>query len=166
MTGLLPSPDGQATIGALRDLSTDYGSAVDDRDGERFAGLFVADGELVVPKFPDSLEPVVTRRGHDVLRRIPDGLRVYDRTFHQMTNHRYVVDGGLATGDVYCVAHHASSAGVGYGTDVVWFIRYGDVYRETDEGWRFVRRQLNLQWVEEHAIAPPGIAPPVVPPPA
>jgi len=165
VTGPLPSADGQAAVGALRDLSTDYGAAADDRDGERFAGLFVADGELVVPNYPDSLEPVVTRTGHDALRRIPDRLRIYDRTFHQMTNHRYVVDGGLATGDVYCVAHHASSAGVGYGTDVVWFIRYRDAYRVTDEGWRFVRRQLNLQWVEEHAVAPPGIASPVVPPP-
>jgi hypothetical protein len=161
VTGPLPPRDRLAVLDALRDLSTDYGAAADDRDGERFAALFVADGELLVPKFPDDLRPVVTRAGHEELRRIPDSLRIYDRTFHQVTNHRYVVDGDRATGEVYCVAHHASSAGVGYGTDLLWFIRYRDAYRNTDDGWRFVRRELHLQWVEEHAISPPGIAPAV-----
>ena len=166
MTGPLVPADRPGAVAALFDLCTDYGTAVDDGDGERLAGLFVPDGALVVPKFPDDLRPVITRSGHEALRRIPEGLRTYDRTFHQMTNQRYVVDGGRATGDVYCVAHHASSAGVGYGTDLVWFIRYRDEYRETAEGWRFVRRELNLQWVEEHAISPPGIAPPTgMPPP-
>ena len=56
---------------ALRALSTDYATAVDDRDGERLAGLFVADGALVVPRYPDDLRPVITRSG----RRSSDGCR-------------------------------------------------------------------------------------------
>ncbi len=38
------------------------------------------------------------------------------------------------------------------GTDMVWFIRYRDQYRRTGTVWRFVRRELNLQWVEEHPV--------------
>ena len=45
------------------------------------------------------------------------------------------------------------------GTDTVWFIRYHDTYRSTDSGWRFARRELHLQWVEERPIAAPGILP-------
>ncbi len=147
----------------LRWLSTEYGAAADDGDGERFARLFVADGELVVPNVPEDLRPVITRSGHDSLRRVPGGLRVYDRTFHQMSDHRYVLDGTTATGTVLCVAHHASSAvgsGGGHGTDTVWVIRYHDSYRSTDSGWRFARRELHLQWVEERPIASAGILPP------
>ncbi len=45
------------------------------------------------------------------------------------------------------------------GTDTVWYIRYRDRYRRSGPGWRFVRRELHLQWVEEHPVAM------VVPPP-
>jgi len=153
---------------ALRTLSLDYAAAVDDRDGDRLAQLFVADGELVVPKFPDDLGPVITRAGHQALRRVPEGLSVYERTLHQLSNHRYAVDGDQASGEVQCVAHHlapaadltvaAGPAGM-VATDVVWYIRYRDDYRRTEAGWRFVRRELHLQWVEEHpvrALAPAG----------
>ena len=153
-------------------LSTEYGAAADDRDGERFAGLFTTDGELVVPNYPVDLRPVITRSGHDSLRQVPDRLRIYARTFHQVSNHRYVVDGATATGTVLCTAHHASAtggpnAGTGDdadgGTDTVWFIRYHDTYRLTESGWRFSRRELHLQWVEEHAITSAGIRPPMDP---
>lgn len=145
----------------LRTLSLDYATAVDDRDGERLAQLFVADGELVVPNLPDQLGPVITRAGRQALRRVPEGLAVYERTFHQLSNHRYTVDGDRASGEVQCVAHHLSSAAgptgaVGpagsAGTDLVWYIRYHDDYRRTGEGWRFVRRELHLQWMEDHPV--------------
>ena len=93
----------------LRTLSTDYATAVDGRDGEGLAGLFVADGALVVPRYPEDLRPVITRSGHQELRRVPEGLKRYQRTFHQLTNHRYQVVGPLASGEVLCVAHHLSA---------------------------------------------------------
>jgi hypothetical protein len=144
---------------ALRQLSTGYAAAVDARDGDRFAELFVADGELVVPDFPDDLRPVITRAGHDVLRKVPQGLRRYARTFHQVSNIQLAVDGDRAAGEVQCVAHHVSAidgdrAGEPLaGTDVVWFIRYADRYRRTASGWKFERRALHLQWVEHHPVA-------------
>jgi hypothetical protein len=123
------------------------------------AALFVPTGELVVPSFPDDLGRMVTRTGHDVLRRLPDGLRHYQRTFHQVSNHRYTIDGDRATGALLCVAHHVRdnddgpAEGGRVGTDTVWFIRYDDGYERTGAGWKFIRRVLHLQWVEEHAIA-------------
>ncbi|MGH9079853.1 MAG: nuclear transport factor 2 family protein [Acidimicrobiales bacterium] len=161
---------------ALRSLSTTYAFAVDDRDGERFASLFVDSGELLVPNLPDDVQPVISRLGRESLRRVPDGLRRYERTFHQVSNDRFSIDGDRATGEVQCVAHHvmgapnaaggaadnaagdgagdgAGGAGNRTGIDTVWFIRYLDDYVRTDRGWRFERRALHLQWVEEHPVS-------------
>jgi ketosteroid isomerase-like protein len=143
----------------LRLLSVAYADAVDARDGEGLAALFVEDGELVVPKVPVDLSPVISRVGHDAIRRVPEGLSRFDRTFHQTSDHRYVVDGESASGDVRCVAHHltaVASDGSTDGpraTDTVWYIRYRDTYRRSGQRWRFARRELHLQWVEEREVA-------------
>ena len=158
-----PVPVGCEDEASLRSLSTAYAAAADARDGEGLASLFVGDGALVVPSFPSDLRPVVTRRGHDALVQVAEMLRRYDRTFHLVTNHRFAVEGDTASGEVQCVAHHVSLTGgrpdgdpVDAGpaaTDTVWFIRYFDRYRRSGAGWRFERRELHLQWVEEHPVA-------------
>lgn len=155
---------------ALLDLSVAYAAAADARDGEGLASLFVDGGELVVPAFPSDLRPVVTRSGHDALVKVAGLLGRYHRTFHVVSNTRFGVDGDQATGEVQCVAHHVTAAdapdgaaapavGGAVGTDTVWFIRYRDRYRRTGGVWRFVRRELHLQWVEERpvtALGPPA----------
>lgn len=143
---------------ALRSLSTSYAAAIDLQDGDRFASLFVEDGELVVPNYPEDFRPLITRAGHDELRRIPGALRHYRRTFHQMSNHEFVIEADTARGSVWCVAHHVMAAEAGSpasgtvasgGTVVVWFIRYADAYRRVGDDWKFIRRTLHLEWVEE-----------------
>ena len=94
----------------LRALSVAYADAADSRDGVAMASLFVDDGALVVPDYPADLRPVVTRRGHDALQRIPEALRRYRRTFHLVGSTSFVVDGDRATGEVQCVAHHVAPA--------------------------------------------------------
>jgi hypothetical protein len=146
----------------LRALSTAYAFAADAGDGARLAALFVPDGELVVPNFPTDLRPVVTRAGHEALGRIPEALRRYDRTFHLVGGAEFSVDGDEASGVVQCIAHHVirgddpPAGGGRAGTDVVWFIRYRDQYRATGSGWRFVRRVLHLEWVEERPVSVVG----------
>jgi len=165
-------PTGGTAPPELVALSAAYAAAADARDGERFAGLFVEDGSLVVPRYPDDLRPVVTRSGRQALARVPAGLAHFDRTFHLVGEAVFAVDGDRATGDVQCVAHHllAPPAGAGPGpgatpawVDQVWFIRYRDDYVRTADGWRFARRVLHLQWVEEHAVARVGAPWPPLP---
>ncbi|HEV3366806.1 MAG TPA: nuclear transport factor 2 family protein [Acidimicrobiales bacterium] len=170
MTGADPTVDRRLDEEALRALSTAYAAAVDACDGAMLTSLFVPEGELVVPNYPDDLRPTITRKGHEALRRLPDGLRRYHRTFHQVSNHNYAIEGDRATGKVLCVAHHVTGAGGRAedgraddgraGTDTVWFIRYVDEYRRTGAGWRIERRQLHLLWVEERPVAVLGAAPP------
>jgi hypothetical protein len=127
MTPAEPTADPRLDEEALRALSTAYAAAVDGCDGAMLASLFVAEGELVVPNYPDDLRPTITRTGHEALRRLPDGLRRYHRTFHQVSNHSYAIEGDRATGEVQCVAHHVTGTGGRAedgraGTDSVWFI--------------------------------------------
>jgi ketosteroid isomerase-like protein len=170
MTGAEPPVDHRLDEEALRALSTAYAAAVDACDGAMLASLFVPDGELVVPNYPEDLRPTIARTGHEALRRLPDGLRRYHRTFHQVSNHVYAIEGDRATGEVQCVAHHVTGTGGRAedgrsedgraGTDSVWFIRYRDQYRRTGAGWRIERRELHLQWVEERPVAVLGAVPP------
>jgi uncharacterized protein (TIGR02246 family) len=147
----------------LRDLSTEYAAAADERDGQRFAGVFTPDGELVVLRPQDQHRPVSTRSGRQQLAESTDALSRYARTFHQVSNHRYRIGDGEAWGEVLCTAHHASltpgesDPGAATGTDVVWVIRYRDTYRHTGPAWRIARRELHLQWVEERPIVAPGV---------
>ena len=169
---LLVSRDaGAGTLNDERELAAlviSYAAAVDGRDGDRLAGLFVEDGELVIPKVPVDLRPVLVRKGSEVLRQIPDGLRRFTKTFHEVLNREFTIEGGTATGVVYCIAHHVTAAegegsegegseeraGAGAdGTDAVWYIRYLDDYRRTPAGWRIVRRELHLEWVEQRPVS-------------
>ncbi len=152
---------GAGTLNDERELAAlcvAYAVAVDTRDGDRLAGLFVEDGELVIPKVPTDLRPVLVRKGSETLRQIPDGLRRFTKTFHEVLNREFTIESGAATGVVYCVAHHVTAAeGDGPeargGTDAVWYIRYLDDYRRTAAGWRITRRELHLEWVEERTVA-------------
>ncbi len=171
-----PSPTVGPPVGdhdrvALLALSLAYAAAADRRDGDGLAALFVPDGELVVPDYPDDLRPVLVRSGHDAIGRIPGRLAHYAHTVHLVAGHRFTVDGDTATGEVDCVAHHVTStpppepsvpidAGrpAPGATDTVWFIRYGDRYRRSGEGWLIVRRELHLLWVEERPVARVGPA--------
>jgi len=158
---------------ALRSLSEQYAAAADDRDGGRFAELFVPDGVLMAPKYPDDLRPVKSLAGWKALRLVSEALGRYERTFHQVTNARFTIEGDQASGEVQCTAHHLSAAGEAGSTpredgstgdgptwiDHVWFIRYRDQYVRTPRGWRFGRRVLELQWVEDHAVVRIGPAP-------
>jgi hypothetical protein len=173
VTGVPPPPGTREDREALAGLSLAYASAVDHRDGDRLAALFVPEGELVVPSYPEDLAPVVTRAGTEALRRVPGGLGRFERTFHLVGNTSFSVAGDGATGEVQCIAHHLTAprdpatpdAGetgrtdTGW-TDTVWFIRYHDRYARGPAGWRFVRRVLHLQWVEHHPIDQVGPQPP------
>jgi hypothetical protein len=143
---------------SLLDLSIRYAATVDRRDGDGFSRLFEPEGELMVPAYPDDLRPVVRRKGRAELRRIPSALDGYAVTFHQVSNPHFRIEGDDAAGSVQCVAHHITGeAGDGEAVDVVWFIRYDDTYRREKGRWRFRRRVLHLQWVEQHRVERVGL---------
>jgi uncharacterized protein (TIGR02246 family) len=134
---------------ALRALVDSYAQAVDGRDADRFAGLFAADGELVVFE-PEEDEPSISWRGPDELREVMKLLSSYSTTFHLMANHTCELDGDSASGEVYCLAHHLTEEGAD-GDNTLMVIRYRDRYTKVDRAWRFARRDVLRQWTEHHS---------------
>lgn len=133
---------------ALRGLVDAYAQSVDARDADRFAGLFAPDGELVVFE-PEEAEPSISWRGPDELREVMKLLSSYSTTFHLMANHTCEIDGDMATGEVYCLAHHLTEEGAA-GDNTLMVIRYRDRYAKLDDAWRFARRDVMRQWTEHH----------------
>ncbi len=142
---------------SLRRLSTGYAAAVDTLDGAGFAALFLPEGELWVPDPAAGPDPVICRRGHRSLRRVPSGLARFHATHHRVGRTSYEIDADAASGEVIGVAHHLAArtdpgGGDAPGTDTVWYLRYADVYVRTEGGWRFERRALHLRGIEERPI--------------
>ena len=134
---------------ALRGLVDAYAQSVYARDADRFAGLFAPDGELVVFE-PEEAEPSISWRGPDELREVMKLLSSYSTTFHLMANHTCEIDGDMATGEVYCLAHHLTEEGAA-GDNTLMVNRYRDRYAKLDDAWRFARRDVMRQWTEHHA---------------
>lgn len=113
---------------AIRQLPARYALAVDSRDLETLANLFVAD--------VDNGRHGV---GRDALRAwFTTVLQGFYRSMHFVCGHVVdFVDAGNATGSVYCRAEHEDGDAW-----VVMGIRYLDTYRRDDGVWYFVNRRL------------------------
>ncbi len=123
----------------------------DRRDTPGFATLFAPDAILAI----HDAAGVEQRRyvGRDEIAAIPDRLGRYDATMHHVTNHRVQLedpsDGTRATGESYCVAHHLQDD---WTVDHVLHIRYEDRYLRSEDGWRFVHRDVRVQWVDDRPL--------------
>ncbi|MFI5956344.1 nuclear transport factor 2 family protein [Cryptosporangium sp. NPDC051539] len=127
---------------SLRGLVDLYAFACDRRDGDGFAALFAPDASLVV-HWPGRTPSVITE-----LAQVPVRLGRYDRTFHFVGNHLVsVLRGDDAAGDAYCLAHHVTGA-----DDKVIAIHYEDRYRRVGDDWRFARRDVRVQWIDDRKI--------------
>ena len=95
---------------ALSDLVHRYAAAVDDHDVESAIGLFVGDGELVLPEPPDVLTPVGRHRGPDAIGAALAAVTNVGRTHHSIDSEVYTSDSnpGLAHGRIAATAHHWS----------------------------------------------------------
>jgi hypothetical protein len=129
---------------SLRRVVAAYALAVDERDDDAFAQLFVPDGvvELIGPR---SRRVAAEFRGHDELKAMVGWLRHYSATFHLVANHLATIDGNSADGTTYCLAHHylREREEVEIST-----LRYDDTYVRTAAGWRFTRRRIDRLWNE------------------
>jgi hypothetical protein len=147
-----------STIAALRGLSERYARAVDRRDGAAFAEVFVAEGRIQVFSPEDSPTPIGETAGNAALAGVPDAVGSrYFKTQHFLGQSTYEVSGAVATGEVYCMAHHLSPLPRGGNADYVMFIRYADRYsRGEDGGWRIAERRVLVDWTETRTANPIG----------
>ena len=78
-------------------------------------------------------------------------LEKYKRTFHQVFNVDYQVDGHEARGETYCLAAHIMDGDTGE-IKYDMGIRYKDKLTKKPEGWRIRFRELELVWTQTSAI--------------
>jgi hypothetical protein len=130
----------------VRDHAHPYAAAVDDRDFDRVASLFTADGVLAVPRPPQHLDPVTEHVGPAGVLEAMAALAGVPRTFHAVVGQVY--DG--TRGRIACVAHHVLPGDPP--TDLVWHLRYLDDYVETPAGWLFARREVHVDLVERRPL--------------
>jgi hypothetical protein len=140
---------------SLRMLATAYALAADQGDGAMYADVFAPGGRMRVLRrsAPDVVVTEVT--GRDELALVPGMLsKAYDRTFHFVGQSSYVIDQDVATGTVYCQAHHLSTSGRA-GTSYVMHIRYEDEYgRSEASGWKITSRSAWIEWTETRVASP------------
>jgi len=134
---------------ALRRLTDDYGSMVDARSADGFAGLFTPDGVLAVYE-PNEDEPSMTYSGPDELATVIELVKAFTTTFHLMANHQVDIDGDTGTGMAYGLSLHLTET-AGRGVDTFMIQKYRDRYERTEDGWRFARRDVMRQWTEYNA---------------
>lgn len=134
---------------ALSDLVHRYAAGVDDHDVETVIGLFVGDGELVLPEPPDVLTPVRSHRGPAAIRDALGAATSVGRTHHAIDSEVYTPGANdvVAQGRIAATAHHWSGRSEGI-TDLVWYLRYDDEYVRVESSWLLTRRALTIDAIE------------------
>jgi hypothetical protein len=134
---------------ATRRLCAIYCSVVDDGNAERMASLFVPNGRLVVyapGSSPGSSAPLRRWEGIEGFRKLIATLgQSYVKWVHFLGNHWVEINGDLAEGEAYLLAHHLRDRANGQEEEVA-IIRYRDRYVRTNDGWRFQERNAIRQW--------------------
>jgi ketosteroid isomerase-like protein len=135
-------PELLADIEEIRRLTCDYGFYWDTRDLDGYVGCFVPDG-VMDPRPSDPNIPAAV--GREAIRVLADSIISQQLgqdggggSVHAQWNHRIDVSGDMATGTVYFMALGALIGG----GRTEWLGYYNDEYRRTDDGWKFVKREL------------------------
>ncbi|MEU3186731.1 nuclear transport factor 2 family protein [Streptomyces sp. NPDC006923] len=137
---------------AIRELIDAYAHCADRRDAEGQMALFTEDASFVVHMDSRSAEPSQRLRGREALAPVFGNLRTYETTTHVNGQSTVVLDGELATGESYCLAHHVWTVG-GRRTLMVAAIRYLDTFTKRDGRWYFAERKLMVDWTETRPLA-------------
>jgi hypothetical protein len=125
--------------------------AADRRDAAGQMALFTENARFVV--FMDSRNPVPSQEisSREDLAPVFDNLNQYEATTHFNGQSAIVINGDLASGESYCLAHHVSVAD-GKRSLMVASIRYLDSFIKTSGRWLFSERKLMVDWIETRPL--------------
>lgn len=132
---------------ALERLVLTYCHAIDRRDIKLVRSLYHDDAV-------DDHGAMFCGSPDDYVAWLPGMLAMWQATRHTVTNMLFLIDADLANGELPTVAWHRTADGT---RDVIAHGRYLDQYARRGGVWKFLRRNLVLDWMEERAVdAPPG----------
>lgn len=137
---------------AIHDLVARYASAADRRDVDGLVALFSVDAELVrSPALLRKGDSAVLQGREAIAGSIVAALTPLHATYHLIGQHTATVDGDIATGEVYCMAHHIYLRGDEY-RDNTMAVRYLDNYEREPAGWVFTRREPVVVFSEDRPV--------------
>jgi ketosteroid isomerase-like protein len=139
----ISASEAQDTL-ALQRLAWTYCHAIDRRDYALVRSLYhddaVDDHGRMFCGSPDAY-----------IAWLPSMMATWSATVHLVHNTLYLFDGDAAEGELSVTAYHRSADET---RDVIVHGRYLDQYRRRDGVWRFYRRALVLDWMEDRALQP------------
>lgn len=129
---------------ALRQTAELYAQGADRRDKAVWSEILTSDCVLSGPGFE--------------LQGLPAALGSLDflaatfaATQHKVHNQTVRIDGDAASGETYCTADHLQETD-GERTLSSWAIRYQDQWRREAGQWRFTRRTLVIDWIDNRTL--------------
>ncbi|GEM_PF-235690 len=140
---------------AVRDLAVRYCTAVDRRDWDLLAEVFLPDATMSGTDLTNrEADPAGSASRSwlmsgidEIVARFRRGLSKYDATHHMVTNHEIAVHGDSARHSCLVHAQHVRHDAPG-GPHFVMGGRYEDLIARTPQGWRIKRRDLVVTWTE------------------
>jgi hypothetical protein len=145
------SPEEAADRLAIRELIEAYAHCADRRDAEGQMALFTADAHFGVYMNAKDPKPSQELHSREALAPVFAELNRYDATTHFLGQSTvFTLDGGRATGQAYCLAHHVTIDGEQRRL-MVASLRYLDTFVKIDDAWLFAERLLYVDWLEERA---------------
>ncbi len=113
--------------------------------------LFADDARFLVFMDAKASEPTQTITRRSDLKPVFENLRQYEATTHFNGQSTIVLEGDVATGESYCLAHHVEASD-GRRSLMVASLRYLDVFAKQAGQWRFSERRLMVDWVETRPL--------------
>jgi len=138
---------------AIRELIDAYAHCADRRDAKGQMALFTDDTRFLVFMDATAAEPTQELHGRESLAPVFDDLNQYVATMHFNGQSTILLDGGRATGESYCLAHHLKVGQDGQRTMIIASIRYLDELVKQDGQWLFAERRLMVNWAETRPFA-------------
>lgn len=129
---------------ALQKLAWTYCHGIDRRDFALVRSLYHDDAI-------DDHGPMFKGGPDDYVAILPKLMKGWSMTAHIIHNMLFLIDGDKAEGELVVTAYHQTLDGK---REVIGHGRYIDQYRKRDGVWRFYRRSLILDWMEDREIAP------------
>jgi hypothetical protein len=145
------SPTEAADRLALRELFDAYAHCADRRDAEGQKALFTDDTVFVVHMEGEGSESTYVLEGRKALTPVFDDLNRYEVTTHFNGQSTVTIDGDLATGESYTIAHHLFTED-GDRKIMIASLRYPDTFTKLDGCWYFAERKLILDWSETRSL--------------
>jgi hypothetical protein len=142
---------------ALRELFDAYAHCADRRDAEGQKALFTDDTRFAVYMDGEGSEPTYVLQGREALTPVFDDLNRYEATTHFNGQSTVTINGNLATGESYTIAHHLFTED-GDSKIMIASLRYLDTFTKDDGRWYFAERKLILDWSETRSMATPAAA--------